>query len=459
MAVSAADSLARDLRRIVGQDGVLTGAALEPYVVDATVPRGVKGWADALALPRDAAEVAAVVDYCYRERLVIIPRGGGTGFAGGAVADGGVLLGLERLDRVLELEPTRWRMTVQAGVTTRRVQQLARQSGLRFPPDPGAPEQSQIGGNVATNAGGPHAFKYGVTGAFVMGLEAVVPPGEPIRLGGKTRKDVAGYDLLHLLVGSEGTLGVVTETTLRLIPAAEAAYPVVAVLEDGEAAALGLEAAFASGTVPAAVEYFDDRSWAIARRAFPAELPPGFVLICEADGSAEEAAQGRELLREALGEHALHVYAPTDRAEIAELWRWREGVSFLVDAYHGGKLSEDIAVPLERLFDGVARTGEIAERHGLDWCSFGHGGDGNLHSCFLFDRTDEDARLRAEAAAGELLLLAIELGGTISGEHGLGTLKSGRLRHQWSPAAVRLHEAVKRTFDPEGLMNPGKKLA
>jgi glycolate oxidase subunit GlcD len=459
VAVIVAESLARDLRRLVGEDGVRTGAQLAPYLVDATAPRGVRGRADALALPRDAGEVAAVVAYCYREGVAIVPRGGGTGFAGGAVADGGLLLGLERLDRVLELEPLRWRMRVEAGVTTRRVHQLARENGLRFPPDPGAPEQSQIGGNVATNAGGPHAFKYGVTGAFVMGLEAVVPPGEPILVGGSTRKDVAGYDLLHLLVGSEGTLGVVTGATLRLIPAAEAAFPVVAVLEDGCAAALALEAALASGTVPAAVEYFDDRAWEIARRAFPAKLPGGFVLICEADGSAAEAASGRELLREALGEHALQLYAPTDRAEIAELWRWREGVSFLVDAHLGGKLSEDIAVPLERLFEAVGRAGEIAARHGLECCSFGHGGDGNLHSCLLFDRDDDDARRRAEAAAQDLLGLAVELGGTISGEHGLGTLKNGWLRHQWSPAAVRLHEAVKRAFDPEGLMNPGKKLA
>jgi glycolate oxidase subunit GlcD len=459
MAATAAESLARDLRRLVGDDGVLTGGQLTPYLVDATEPRGVRGRADALALPRNAEEVAAVVAYCYREQVAIVPRGGGTGFAGGAVADGGVLLALERLDRVLEMEPLRWRMRVEAGVTTRRVQQLARESGLRFPPDPGAPEQSQIGGNVATNAGGPHAFKYGVTGAFVMGLEAVVPPGEPLRLGGSTRKDVAGYDLLHLLVGSEGTLGVVTETTLRLIPAAEAAYPVLALLPDAEAAGLALEAALASGTVPAAVEYFDDLSWEIARRGFPAELPGGYVLICEADGSAAEAASGRDLLREALDEHALQLYAPTERAEIAALWRWREGVSFLVDAYRGGKLSEDIAVPLERLFDAVARTREIAARHGVECCSFGHGGDGNLHSCLLFDRGDEEARLRAEAAAQDLLGMAVELGGTISGEHGLGTLKNGWLRHQWSPAAVRLHEAVKRTFDPEGLMNPGKKLA
>jgi glycolate oxidase subunit GlcD len=458
MALTASDALARDLRRIVGDAAVLTAGQLTPYLVDATEPRGVRGRADALAFPRDAAEVAAVMAYCYREQVPIVPRGGGTGFAGGAVADGGVLLALERLDRVVGVEALYWRMAVQAGVTTRRVQQLARESGLRFPPDPGAAEQSQIGGNVATNAGGPHAFKYGVTGAFVLGLEAVIPPGEVVRVGGAARKDVAGYDLVHLLVGSEGTLGIVTEATLRLVPAAEAAFPVVAILPDVQAAARAFEAALASGTVPAAVEYFDTRSWAIVRRAFPVELPEGFVLICEADGSRVEAEHGRALLMEALAEDALQLHAPTDPAEIAALWRWREGASFLVDAHLGGKLSEDIAVPLERLFEAVEASAAIAERHGLLGCSFGHGGDGNLHSCLLFDRRDDDARRRAEAAAKDLLAMSVSLGGAISGEHGVGTLKSGMLRRQWSPAAVRLHEAVKRTFDPEGLLNPGKKV-
>jgi glycolate oxidase subunit GlcD len=449
------------LRELVGPEGVLEGPAVRPYLHDATEAQGLVGSADAVVRPADADQLAAVMAWCYERGVPMTPRGGGTGYAAGAVPHGGVVLSLERLRDVRAFEPLLWRAEVEAGVTTADVRRRARENGLLFPPDPGAAEQSQIGGNVATNAGGPHAFKYGVTGAWVTGLEAVVPPGEVIRVGGPVRKDVAGYDLKGLLIGSEGTLGVVTAVQLRFVPAPEAALPVVAAYADERAGAEALTDCLASGVVPAALEYLDAEAVAVVRDAFPKPLPDGtrFVVIAEADGTAAEAEAGRAALEEMLAPAALAVERPGTPAEIAALWRWREGVGLAVAAALGGKVSEDIAVPLDRLADAVAGTREIGRRHGVRSCSWGHAGDGNLHSSFLFSPADDAARARALAAAEELFALAVRLGGSISGEHGLGLAKAGHLRDQWSPPAVDLHTRIKRLFDPKDLLNPGVKAA
>jgi len=428
------------------------------YLSDATESRGLSGNAEAVVLPRTAAEVAEVVSWCYERGVPITPRGGGTGFAGGAVPLGGVVLGLERLRRIRSLEPLLWRMEVEAGVTTADVRRVARENGLLFPPDPGAAEQSQIGGNVATNAGGPHAFKYGVTGDWVTGLEAVVAPGELISVGGAIRKDVAGYDLKSLLVGSEGTLGVITSVWLRLAPAPEAVAPVVSLHPNAAAGCAALARVLGSGLPVAALEYLDRETLRRSAAAFPVPLADGgFMILTEVDGSTEEVERLREAAVETLGEEALSVWAPATAAEIAALWRWRDGVSLAVQADRGGKVSEDIVVPFERLEEAIDQTLAIGERHGLAACSWGHAGDGNLHSTFLIDPGDEAERERAEAAAEELFELAARLGGSISGEHGLGLVKGGQLGRQWGPGALALHAAVKETFDPAGLLNPGKK--
>jgi glycolate oxidase subunit GlcD len=431
------------------------------YLADETEARGVRGRADAVALPRSAEEAAEVVAWCYARGVPIVPRGGGTGFAGGAVPlEGGLVLGLERLARVRRFEPLLWRMEVEAGLTTAAVRRTAREGGLLFPPDPGAAEQSQIGGNIATNAGGPHAFKYGVTGAWVTGLEAVVAPGELVRVGGPYRKDVAGYDLRSLLVGSEGTLGVVTAAWLRLTPAPEAAAPLVSFHDGVEAGCAALERVLGNGIPVAALEYLDAATVAIAGGAFPAAAPEGaFMVLAEVDGSREETARLAAETAKVLEEDALAVYAPADPAEIAALWRWRDGVSMLVKAQRGGKGSEDIVVPVDRLAEAIAETQAIGRRNDVAACSWGHAGDGNLHSTFLFAPESDDERGRANAACEELFELALRLGGSISGEHGVGWVKRGQLARQWAPAAVALHRAVKDAFDPKGLFNPGKKLA
>ena len=460
MSANAHESaVARDLRALLGDDAVASGS-IAHYLADETESRGVHGHADAVCLPRGAEQVAAVVAWCYERGVPIVPRGGGTGYAGGAVpTEGGVVVSLERLARVRSFDPLLWRIYVDAGVTTAEVRRLARESGLYFPPDPGGAEQSQIGGNIATNAGGPHAFKYGVTGSWVTGLEAVLPPGEVVHVGGAIRKDVAGYDLKHLLIGSEGTLGIVTAAWLRLIPAPEAALPVAAFYRDTASGLAAIAAVLGNGIQAAALEYLDARTLAAAGTAFPAAVPrdAGFLVVAEADGSVAEAQRVQAELREALADGAEAMHAPTSASDVAALWRWRDGVSIAVSAQRGGKLSEDIVVPVDRLGEAVERTLEIGARHDLPTCSWGHAGDGNLHATFMLDAHDDAQLARAQAAAEELFALAIELGGSISGEHGTGSVKSGQLVRQWPPRLLELHAAVKDAFDPKGLMNPGKK--
>jgi glycolate oxidase subunit GlcD len=450
-------TIAADLGRIVGAEHVWEASGA--YVRDATEMRGLAGSADAIVLPGSPDEVAAVVAWCYEREVAIVPRGGGTGFAGGAVPlGGGVVVALDRLDRVRSLEPALWRMHVEAGLTTRHVQRLAREAGLWFPPDPGAAEQSRIGGNVATNAGGPHAFKYGVTGAWVTGLEAVLAPGELVTVGGPLRKDVAGYDLRSLLVGSEGTLGIVTAVWLRLIPAPAAQLPIAACYATVADGCRAVEAALASGVVPAVLEYLDDPALRAAAGSFPVPVPDSsaFMVLAEADGSAEQAAADAAELKAALEPGAVSLHAPVVPGDVAALWRWREGVSLAVAAVHGGKVSEDVVVPVDLLEDAIEGIAEIGRAHGLDACSWGHAGDGNLHATFMVAKEPE-ALERADAACQDVFALALRLGGSISGEHGIGLVKSGQLRSQWQPAAVEAHRRIKAALDPKGLLNPGKK--
>jgi glycolate oxidase subunit GlcD len=458
----ATDSLQTALGRIVGAEHVLqTPSPGSPYNQDATRRRGVAGKADAVVLPGSAVEVAEVVRWCYAHDVAIVPRGGGTGLAGGAVAlEGGVVCSLERMNRVRELEPALWRMYPEAGVRTSDVRRLARENGLMFGPDPGASEQSQIGGNAATNAGGPHALKYGATGGWVTGLEAVLAPGELIALGGVARRDVAGYDLKSLLIGSEGTLGVITAVRLRLLPAPEAAIPLVVFMCTRAEGCAAVGDVLAAGLQPAVLEFLDGETLSIVARAYPGEGVPedaGFGLIVEVDGTRAQAQAQRGELIELLGDAALAIEQPRDAAA---LWRWRDGFNGAVTGARGGKLSEDVVFPVERLAEGLERFGEIAERHGLRSCAWGHAGDGNAHATVLVDPDCEAELDAAEAVGEELLTLAIALGGSITGEHGVGWVKRGWLARQWGDArAVELHEQIKRVFDPKGLLNPGKKLA
>ncbi len=263
------------------------------------------------------------------------------------------------------------------------------------------------------------------------------------------------------MIGSEGTLGIVTAAWVKMIPAPEAALPLAALYPDSQTGCAAIEMSLASGVVAAAIEYMDEGAVEATRGAFPVDLPneARFMVIVDADGSAHEATHVRDELAEVLSEDALLVHAPTATKEINALWRWRDGASIAVTAQRGGKVSEDIVVPVDRLQEAIDATIEIGRRHDLAACSWGHAGDGNLHSTFMIDLEDPAELERAEHAAEDLFALAVELGGSVSGEHGIGLVKNGQLARQWDPAAVGMHEAIKRTFDPKDLLNPGKKLA
>jgi FAD/FMN-containing dehydrogenase len=437
----------RELAALLGESALRSGESARPYLHDSTELQGLQGHADAVVAPADVDGVRSLVAWCYAHETPIVPFGG-------------VVCSLERLDRVRSFEPELWRLHIDAGVTTSRVHKLARESGLFFPPDPGASEQSQIGGNAACNAGGPHSFKYGVTGAWVSGLEAVVAGGELIRSGGSVRKDVAGYDVRSLLVGSEGTLGIITGVWLKLIPAPEAAIPLAAAFASVHEGALAVRRVCGSGLVPAALEFFDPGCLEASGASFPGRLPDGarFLVLAEADGTRAGAAELAAELEQALAEGALAIRRFETAAAVRELWRWRSGVSFAVAARRGGKVSEDVAVPVEKLEAAIEATLEVGQRHGLQACSWGHAGDGNLHATFMVDARSAGEVTTALHAHEELFARALDLGGTVTGEHGLGWVKRAQFERQFTPVEADLQRRIKAVFDPKGLFNPGKKL-
>jgi FAD/FMN-containing dehydrogenase len=477
--VVSASALREELGRIVGVEGVIDAPPGSPYNSDASARRGLDGRAEAVVLPANAEQVAAVLAWCYDHDVPLVTRGGGTGLVGGAVpTPGSVVCSLERMRGVLQVEPGLWRIYVEAGVTTRHVQRLARENGLMFAPDPGAAEQSQIGGNVATNAGGPHALKYGVTGAWVSGLEVALAPGELSEVGSWIRKDVAGYDIKDLMIGSEGTLGVITAVRLRLLPAPERTTALVAFSRSREEGCRAVLDVFAAGLRPSVLDFLDGQALAFAGGAYPASRlasgsalagpvfadadasgPPdwaAFALIVELDGSAEDVDVQRRELVQTLSEAASEIQEP---AEQQALWRWRDGINPAVTSVRGAKVSADVVVPVEGLRAALDGFDEIAARHGLESCSWGHAGEGNLHATVLVDPASEAELDAAEAVMEELYELIAGAGGSIAGEHGVGLLKRGRLARQWTPQTVEMHERIKQAFDPKGLLNPGKKLA
>ncbi len=414
---------------------------------------------DVAVLVEGAEDVRTVFAVASRHRVPVIPVAARSGKSGGILAvRGGIALSLERMNRVLEISPGDLVARVEPGVVTGALQAEVEKQGLFYPPDPNSLDTCTIGGNVAENAGGPRALKYGVTREYVLGLTAVVPTGEVLKLGRRSIKGVAGYDLTALLVGSEGTLGVVTEVTLKLLPRPRHVSTALVVFSSVDAAARAVSRVLAEGVLPRCLELLDDVSLAAAARTSPYRLPPdaGAALLVETDGNDEEQvfAEIARVAEAVRGDAAGEVVVAQSEAQRREVWETRKYLSVNLKALHPMKLSEDVAVPRSRIPEMIARAKEIGRLHGLAVATYGHAGDGNLHCNVLFDRAEE--RPRVDAAVAEILRAAVDLGGTITGEHGVGLAKRDFLEYEQGRAVVGLERRLKALFDPLGILNPGK---
>jgi glycolate oxidase len=435
-----------------GDDAIVPADELGAYAADSSGAPSARPIA--AVRPVDAAGVARVLAAASRLCVPVVPAGGRTGLAGGANADGAsVVLSLERLDRIGPVETGNLRMTAGAGARTADVQAAALDAGLFYPPDPASLERSTIGGNIATNAGGPRCFKYGVTAEYVLALEAVSADGRIFRTGAATRKNTAGPRLAQLLVGSEGTLAVVTEATLRLVAAPAARLAATARFGSLERAGEAVAAVVASGLVPSALELLDRTCLELVG------LPGEAMLLVEVDGT-DVAHVRAELdlvvgvLRDA-GAGALETATELDAVDA--LWRTRRELPLAFGAAAPDGLLQDVCVPPAAVPDALRRIGEVAARHGLAVPVFGHAGDGNLHSTVLYDAAAGESEA-AHAAEADVLRVALALGGTISAEHGVGLLKRSYLADAVDPVALELMRAVKAALDPLGILNPGKVL-
>ena len=449
----------RALERIVGPDYVRCDeASRREYGVDAL---GRVRPADVVALPASAAEVSEIVRLCGRERTPLTPRGAGTGYTGGAVpAAGGVVLALERLDRILEIDERSLLAIVEPNVVTARLQQAVEAVGLFYPPDPASLNRSAIGGNVAECAGGPRAFKYGTTGRYVLGLEAVLPTGEIIETGGKAVKNVVGYDLTRLLVGSEGTLAVITRIILRLTPKPPARATLCAAFGGVADAVAAVGRMVAEGIVPAALELLDrDCLDALAAEAGRRMTDPdaGALLLMEVDGTPEAAAAEAARARRACeSQQASGVRQAETDAERDRLWRLRRETSAALRAQAPLKINHDVVVPMGRIPELFEVVDALRRAHRLRTACFGHVGDGNIHVNVLVDPNDAAALQRARAAERRLFEEVVRLEGSISGEHGIGLSKSAYLGIELSDDVIALMKRLKHAFDPQGILNPGK---
>ncbi|HET9595878.1 MAG TPA: FAD-linked oxidase C-terminal domain-containing protein [Anaeromyxobacteraceae bacterium] len=414
---------------------------------------------EVLVLAESAADVQRVLEIATQLRLAVVPVGARSGKSGGSLAlRGGIALSLERMNRIVEIRPEDLTARVQPGVVTGVFQAEVEKHGLFYPPDPNSLDLCSMGGNVAENAGGPRALKYGVTREYVLGLEVVLPSGQLVRTGRRTIKGVAGYDLTALLVGSEGTLAVVTEITVKLLPRPRHVSTALVVFRDLDAAARAVARVLASGVIPRCLELLDDTSLAACARTAPYRFPPdaGAAILVETDGNDADAVFG-EIVRVAelvQADAAGEVIVAQDEAQRRQIWETRKYLSQNLKVLHPRKLSEDVAVPRSRIPDMVRASRDIGRRHGFLVATYGHAGDGNLHANVLYDR--EQDRPRVEAAVAEILKAAVDMGGTITGEHGVGLGKRDFLEYEQGRALVALQRSLKAVFDPLGILNPGK---
>jgi D-lactate dehydrogenase len=417
----------------------------------------------AVAFPTSHDEVATLVEVANEFRIPLVARGAGSGNVGGALpVPGSVVVSFECMSRIVEFDSANRIMIVEAGVITGEIDRLARTRGLFYPPDPGSAAYCRIGGNIAMNAGGPRAIKYGVTRDYVLGLRAVAGDGRALVTGCRTTKGVVGYDFTRLLVGSEGTLALITEATLRLVPAPSSVGTLRACFSNTQTACQAVERVMAQTVVPSALEFMDAASLNAIRRAASVIDVPGAtraLLMIEADGDPDTVARELTALSDAVkGEGLVELRRAEDANEAAALWRARHSLSSAVKTIAPYKINEDVVVPMTRLAEALARFEELGAQYHVPIVSFGHAGNGNLHVNLMVHPDDADEMNRARACLSEIFKMVLALGGTLSGEHGIGFEKRNFVPLEIPPDTLALMQAIRRQFDPNGILNPGKAL-
>jgi glycolate oxidase len=452
-------TLITELEKITGRDGVLsTPEDLAVYSYDGTF---AEHRPDIVVLPCTTEQVSQVVKLAARDHIPVVTRGMGSGLAAASVPFcGGITLSTTRMNRILDIDEVNATVHVEAGVVTADLQTTVEKVGLFYPPDPSSIKHSTIGGNIACNAGGPRCLKYGVTGDYVLGLTVVLADGNILRTGGKLIKDVVGYDMNALLTGSEGTLGIITEALLRLIT--KPAYARTALVEFSalDDASRTVNAILSAGIVPATIELMDETAIACVEEGLHLGLPLDVeaILLIETDGTDEDAVlreieTAAKLCREC---GARQIRVAKDEEERSNLWKARRSVSPALARKAPNKLGEDITVPRSAIPEAIRQLKGVSARYGLPIVIFGHAGDGNLHPNILFDKRNPDQWQKVELMVAEEFEIALRLGGTLSGEHGVGALKRPYLEQALGPISTGIQKRIKQALDPSNILNPGK---
>lgn len=447
-----------ELEGISGAENLLTSrASLLCYSYDAT---GQSYMPEVVVLPANTNEVSDIVRLANKYNLPVIPRGAGSGFAGGSVpVRSGIVMHLSRLNKIIEIDAENLIAVVEPCVVTGIFQEEVERLGLFYPPDPASLKFSTMGGNASTGAGGPRAVKYGVTRDYILGLEVVTPTGEIIRTGGKTVKMATGYDLTRLMIGSEGTLGIITKLIVRLIPLPEAKKTMTAFFKTAEDAARSVSDIIASRIVPTTLELLDKNTLACVKENLGMDIHEGTgaMLLIEIDGDPLVLDRQAGKIRDAcLKNWSVEFNVAANREEADTLWKARRGASPSMLKFWPGKISEDIVVPRNKIPEMIRRLDTIADKHNLTIASFGHAGDGNLHVNIRVDKKSSEEMRRTEEAIKDIFRATVELEGAISGEHGIGMAKAPYLRMQLSNAEIGVMKGIKKALDPNNIMNPGK---
>ncbi len=451
--------ITEELREIVGERFSVSSSELYCYSSDASQ---VKGMPDYVVRPESTDEVSRIVKLAFEHEIPVTARGAGTGLAGGAVpVRGGIVLDLSGMNRILEIDMDNLQVVVEPGVIQDALNDALKPFGFFFPPNPGSSAMCTIGGMIAYNASGMRCVKYGTTRNYVRDLEVVLADGTVIHTGSKMLKSAAGYDLTQLMIGSEGTLGIVTKAGLKIAPLPKARKLVMAAFENAELAGKAVIKTFSSGVVPSACEILDRVSLEVLKRYDPNLVLPaeGDVILFEVDGTETSAREAAEQVMEVCSPLALTIKLAESEKEMADIWAARKLVGAAVSRLDPTKtriyVGEDVGVPMKRIPELLGRVQEISEEFDLPAMKYGHIGDGNLHLALFIDVLNQDEWDRLKKAADKVHRTAIELGGTVSSEHGVGAARGMYMEAQWGPA-FEVMRTIKKALDPKGILNPGK---